>query len=524
MRKGGKGNNIRKILSYYSVNFNVCPPYQILCDGPTIFWALKNDFYLKQSLPKLLGTTAYPVVTDCIVRELRSLGEEHSNAALFAKRATRIPCAHDGPATAHDCVVSRITTPHETKLFLATSDADILKHMSKVPGIPLICVENRTRLSLRSPSQCTLGYVRQLESSRAKTLSEQDQSLLNRIRAEEEAEKPEPGPTRKRKRAKGPNPLSMKKPKRVGNTSVSSARPRLSGDSDSFEDKKIRKRLEEQSRNRELKNCSAEGNALKEEGDGVGNTEKSKRKRKRRKRADSKNMSTDLAFGHRTGDSYLDRNGTPRLGDETNLGTTEKDKESVENRARGHSCDGAALTSLRKDKRVTRDEVTASDPAATLGRKLHTRHKSQEFVETQTKSRPHADNETSVNNIVEEHSQRVSLQNETRADLDYSLTSAAKPPARHQDNRRHETQKEILPKNTENQTVTKFPTGCEQIDVMGSSLAKDDAVKAIGAVRKKKQRKNRRRRAKKEEKTSQDIDTETDVARNVKAESAKGTG
>lgn len=209
----GKGNNARKLLSYYRVNFGISPPYQVLCDGPTIFQSLKNDLYLKQALPTLLGGTAYPVVTNCIVSELRCLGEDYTNAALFAKRATRVPCSHDGVFGANECVAARVNTPFETNLLLATNDVEVLKQVAKTPGIPLITIANQTKLALKGPSRATLEHVLHRENVKSNSLSRQDRALLEKLQADDSHKITDARVTRKRKRAKAPNPLSMKKAK-----------------------------------------------------------------------------------------------------------------------------------------------------------------------------------------------------------------------------------------------------------------------------------------------------------------------
>lgn len=215
----GKGNDARKVLSYYSVNFNLSPPYKILCDGPTIFQSLKNNLYLKQSLPKLLGATAYPVVTNCVVSELKSLGEDFSNAALFAKRAMHVPCTHEEEQIgASDCIVTRLKQRKELQLLLATNDVEVLARLSRVVGVPLITVVNQTKLMLKPPSRATLEYVEEKQQFKGVVTNAQDQALIEKVQAEELEKLPgryQIKQIKKRKRAKGPNPLSVKKPKTV---------------------------------------------------------------------------------------------------------------------------------------------------------------------------------------------------------------------------------------------------------------------------------------------------------------------
>lgn len=218
----GRGNDARKILTYYSINFDVHPPFQVLCDGPIISLSIRNNLYLKQSLPRLLGNTAYPVVTNCVVSELKSLGEEFSGAALFAKRLTRIPCAndtcHELEGNASGCILARLRKQDDMRLMLATNDTDIMRSLTTVAGVPLITVENQTKLVLRPPGRETLDYVRRMEGNRGTVVSASDRAFLKKVHAEAVARIPQKTQRReqkKRKRAKGPNPLSVRKAKRA---------------------------------------------------------------------------------------------------------------------------------------------------------------------------------------------------------------------------------------------------------------------------------------------------------------------
>lgn len=214
MRLGqGKGNSARKILAFYRVNFGISSPYQVLCDGPTIYLSLKNDLYIKESLPKLLGTTAYPVLTNCIVEELKALGEEYSNAALFAKRVTRIPCAHENPVSATECLISRVKKNEDQKCIVATNDTDILVKLTRIPGVPVITVVNETKLVLKPPSRMTNEVVQKGEKQKSIVLNQSDKALVEKIKVADLDLRKQNRRLRKRKRPKEPNPLSVKKSK-----------------------------------------------------------------------------------------------------------------------------------------------------------------------------------------------------------------------------------------------------------------------------------------------------------------------
>lgn len=289
----GKGNNARKLLSYYSVNFGISPPFQVLCDGPTIFQSLKKDLFLKQALPTLLGGTAYPVVTNCIVAELRCLGEDYLNAALFAKRSTRVPCTHDGVFSASACVAARVNTPFETKLLLATNDVEVLSQVAKTPGIPLITIANQTKLVLKGPSRATLEHVRHREDVKSNSLNRQDRALLEKLQADDSSKIVDAKATGKRKRAKGPNPLSVKKAKTARAMNRVNVRTESQSshnkEKESFAFSQVQNDAPETAAPRTISlendDSVSDGNQTRQTGEKVSSTPmpKNKRKRKRKK-------------------------------------------------------------------------------------------------------------------------------------------------------------------------------------------------------------------------------------------------
>lgn len=215
----GTGNKTRKILALYRVNYGFEPPYTVLVDGPIIQEALTNELYLKHSIPQLLGASTHIVVTACVVTWLRQQGESHSAAALFAKRAARIPCVHEGQqdetTTITECLTSKLRfRKGDEKLMLASADRALLVALANVPGIPVISVAKNNKLVLRPPTRYTLDSIAKQEMAKSTVLSAADQALVNKAREAERAEREAKRPTRsRRKRAKGPNPLAVKKSK-----------------------------------------------------------------------------------------------------------------------------------------------------------------------------------------------------------------------------------------------------------------------------------------------------------------------
>lgn len=213
----GKGNDAKKILTYYRVNFGLRAPYRVLCDGALIHHALTNGLYLRDALPALLGASARAVVTRCVHEELRSLGEATGAAALFAKRLNRVPCTHgDTRIPAAECVLAAVRGGG-AGLCVATNDGALLRGVREVPGVPVVRIVGEGKFALVPPTKATLEKVAEQElfkvgvqrPDEVKALEEEKERVV-KLRAErKDARK-----ALKRARPKGPNPLSVKKPKK----------------------------------------------------------------------------------------------------------------------------------------------------------------------------------------------------------------------------------------------------------------------------------------------------------------------
>lgn len=206
----GKGNDARKVLTYYRVNFGILPPYKVLCDAPVMHVAPKRSIFLKEALPRLLAATAVPVVTRCIYEELRALGDEFAEAKAFAKRCPREPCVHGGARkSASDCISAYLEKGNHSKLLLATNDSEVMRIGMEKCDIPIVTIADQTRLVLRKPTAMAIESTKKLREEKNCALQGTDKALL----ADSDTRKPlrlKLGIVRKR-RAKGPNPLSMKK-------------------------------------------------------------------------------------------------------------------------------------------------------------------------------------------------------------------------------------------------------------------------------------------------------------------------
>lgn len=106
---------------------------------------------LKHSMDLLLGK-CIPHITDCVIAELEKLGHKYKMAIQLAKdpRFERLTCSHKG-TYADDCIVSRVT---QFRCFIvATCDKDLKRRLRKIPGVPIMFVQNHQYRIERLPEK-----------------------------------------------------------------------------------------------------------------------------------------------------------------------------------------------------------------------------------------------------------------------------------------------------------------------------------------------------------------------------------
>lgn len=227
--RAGSATGARKVITFHRIHYDIHPPYTVIADSETLHHALSNNLYLKQAIPSTLcNVPAHLTVTACTVSALRSHGNSHSSAALFAKRLHRTPCLHnDGEKgsgeqkiTETECI-QRILQKGSIRL-IVTKASEITMLSKQIPGVLLIAIDSQNRIVVRSVSKASLQHVEQRKhdsAGGAVQLNDADKALIEKVKEEERIMKKRrrdeiDGHSRrpmKRKRAKGPNPLSMKK-------------------------------------------------------------------------------------------------------------------------------------------------------------------------------------------------------------------------------------------------------------------------------------------------------------------------
>uniref|UniRef100_A0A3B0NEI5 Fcf1, putative n=1 Tax=Theileria annulata TaxID=5874 RepID=A0A3B0NEI5_THEAN len=133
--KISKNKRNKKIVEFYKTLNNLIEPFKVLIDGSFVFAALKNRIHIKQLLPEALGYNITPVITNCILNELKAMGEDLSGAVTVIKhfqkyflifKSLRIKCYHNESDNFNSrrCILSTLSND---KLFVATQDLTLIK-------------------------------------------------------------------------------------------------------------------------------------------------------------------------------------------------------------------------------------------------------------------------------------------------------------------------------------------------------------------------------------------------------------
>ncbi|XP_023667620.2 rRNA-processing protein UTP23 homolog [Paramormyrops kingsleyae] len=204
----------KKTISFYKYNFGFREPFQILLDGTFCQAALKNKIQIKEQMPKYLMGELQLCTTNCVLKELESLGKELYGAKIILQRFQTRHCAHfKDPVPASQCLISMLeeTNPHH--YFIATQDKELTEAVKKAVGVPLLYIILNT-IVLDKPSPCSVAHVQAVQAGQLVT-PEQQQSIHS-MKEEKgllgcEAERR----GKKRKQKSGnPNPLSCLKKKK----------------------------------------------------------------------------------------------------------------------------------------------------------------------------------------------------------------------------------------------------------------------------------------------------------------------
>ncbi len=135
--------------------------------------ALKNQFKTKENELKIkrieavasnmfcLYANCVPHITDCVIGELEKLGTKFRVALRVAKdpRFVKLPCMHKG-TYADDCIVDRCRK-HRCYV-VATCDTDLKRRLRKIPGVPIMYLQNHKYSVERLPAAGNIGNAPRL--------------------------------------------------------------------------------------------------------------------------------------------------------------------------------------------------------------------------------------------------------------------------------------------------------------------------------------------------------------------------
>ncbi|CAL1150749.1 unnamed protein product [Cladocopium goreaui] len=207
-----RNKNHRRILRFFRLTFGVQEPYHVLVDGTFLTHALQQRIYVKEQLPKMLEGRTTPMVTNCVLEELRSLGDRALGAAIIAKGYYRLKCGHEDPIVASKCIAQQIGQQNERRLLVATQDPELLQTLRDVPGVPLIRLHGPVP-QLEEPSKTSQKRKASLETQKVRA-AEWEKPKLPKLKAKEIQAKALAEQPKKVRKKKGANPLSCKKSKK----------------------------------------------------------------------------------------------------------------------------------------------------------------------------------------------------------------------------------------------------------------------------------------------------------------------
>ncbi|XP_063780550.1 rRNA-processing protein UTP23 homolog [Pseudophryne corroboree] len=215
--------HVKKHLSFYRNNFRFREPYQVLLDGTFCQAALKNKIQIKEQLPKYFTGDVQLCTSNCVLKELQSLGKELFGAKLIAQRFQVRHCAHfKSPVSGSACLLSMVAEGNAHHYFIATQDQELASKVKKQAGVPLLFIIQNT-IVLDKPSPTSLAHVQAVQAGQL--VPEHQKQNLQQLKDEQGVSQIPERRGRKRRGVRGPNPLSCMKKKRKNAPQAASAAP-----------------------------------------------------------------------------------------------------------------------------------------------------------------------------------------------------------------------------------------------------------------------------------------------------------
>lgn len=174
----------------------------------------------KELFPKLFGDKAYPMVTECMVNEIKSSGSADADVLRKMSYYERAPCGHQaGEKSGEECLRDVFATP---RYCLAGRSKWSLKMAYYFPHVIVLMWDPQNVLVLRAPSDSSKDSAERDMEGRRIRVGDLERQMTKEAIQEERRERTEMNKDLSKKiayklrfhhkpLAKGPNPLSMLK-------------------------------------------------------------------------------------------------------------------------------------------------------------------------------------------------------------------------------------------------------------------------------------------------------------------------
>ncbi|KAK2196064.1 bifunctional rRNA-processing protein Fcf1-Utp23/PIN-like domain superfamily [Babesia duncani] len=227
--KVSKLKRVKRTLDFYRHLYDLTEPYKVLIDGSFAFSAVKQKIKLKEQLVKLLNGKVHAYVTQCILEELREMGNEFAEAVGVIEQYQRIKCCHGGRESPNNknlqydekspvlkktpnsrrCILAAVSNGNLKGLFIATQDQTLISWLRSSGDIPIIKL-SKNNMFLEHPSNEAIEIKKTVEEQKMQPKNWEIDLLKQHDM---------PKNVRKRKGPKEPNPLScLKKKRKTTNT------------------------------------------------------------------------------------------------------------------------------------------------------------------------------------------------------------------------------------------------------------------------------------------------------------------
>jgi U3 small nucleolar RNA-associated protein 23 len=161
---------------------------------------------LDESIPKVLQGSCKILVTNCILKELKS-NTDTLSTYYQTRRCDVRKCEHEQAANGGECIRSMIGDTNEHRYIVITQDKKLRHDLREIPGVPLMYL-NHGQVIFEPPSDSTMKRFSEITAKKLAPVEKEIISLKKQLGVEDHV--------MKRKRVlklKEPNPLSCKKKK-----------------------------------------------------------------------------------------------------------------------------------------------------------------------------------------------------------------------------------------------------------------------------------------------------------------------